>query len=84
MILTDRCSETFISTYEDRAYESNFSGNVIELCPVGALTSHKQRFGFRPWELKEHESVCPHCAMGCNIQIDVRDAQEVILLPDPQ
>lgn len=78
LILVDRASETYIGTYEGRPYESNFSGNVIELCPVGALTSRKQRFTFRPWELKQHPSICPHCPMGCNIQIDVRDAQEVI------
>ena len=78
LILTDRGSETYIGTYEGRPYVSDFTGNVIELCPVGALTSRKQRFMFRPWELKEHASVCPHCPMGCNIQIDVRDAQEVI------
>lgn len=78
LILTDRGSETYIGTYEGGPYVSNYSGNVIELCPVGALTSHKQRFTFRPWELNEHASICPNCAMGCNIQIDVRDAQEVI------
>ena len=78
LILVDRGSETFIGTYESKPYVSDFSGNVIELCPVGALTSHKQRFSFRPWELKQHSSICPHCPMGCNIEIDVRDAQDVI------
>lgn len=78
LILVDRGSETFIGTYESKPYDSYFSGNVIELCPVGALTSRRQRFTFRPWELKEHSSICPHCPMGCNIHIDVRDAQEVI------
>jgi NADH-quinone oxidoreductase subunit G len=78
LILIDRGSETYIGTYEDQPYVSNFSGNVIELCPVGALTSSKQRFAFRPWEMKAHPSICPHCPMGCNIDIDVRDAQEVV------
>ena len=78
LILVDRGSETYIGTYESAPYVSDFSGNVIELCPVGALTSRKQRFTFRPWELEQHSSICPHCAMGCNIQIDVRNAQEVI------
>ncbi len=78
LILVDRGSESFIGTFEAEPYVSNFSGNVIELCPVGALTSHKQRFTFRPWELQQHPSICPHCPMGCNINIDVRDAQEVI------
>ncbi len=78
LILFDRGSETYIATYEGLPYVSNYSGNVIELCPVGALTSSKQRFTFRPWELQQHASICPHCPMGCNIHIDVRDAQEVI------
>jgi NADH-quinone oxidoreductase subunit G len=78
LILVDRGSETYIGTYEGAPYVSDFTGNVIELCPVGALTSRKQRFMFRPWELKQHASICPHCPMGCNIEIDVRDAQEVI------
>jgi len=78
LILSERGSESYIATFEGEPYVSNFSGNVIELCPVGALTSRKQRFTFRPWELQQHSSICPHCPMGCNIYIDVRDAQEVI------
>lgn len=78
LILIDRGSETYIGTYEGVPYDSNYSGNVIELCPVGALTSRKQRFTFRPWDLAQHASICPHCPMGCNIFIDVRNAEEVI------
>src|SRR5205085_9233017 len=78
LILADRGSESFIDTYEDRPYVSNFSGNVVELCPVGALTSRQQRFGFRPWELNNRPSVCPHCPMGCNINVSVRKNDEVI------
>jgi NADH-quinone oxidoreductase subunit G len=78
LILSDRGSHSYIATYESEPYVSDFSGNVIELCPVGALTSRKQRFDFRPWEMKQHPSVCPNCAMGCNIQMDVRGAQRLV------
>lgn len=78
IILLDRGDHSVVGTFEDEPYVSNFSGNVIELCPVGALTSRKQRFNFRPWELQNRPSICPHCAFGCNINISVRKNDEVI------
>lgn len=78
IVLQDRGDHTVVGTAHDKPYVSNFSGNVVELCPVGALTSRKQRFNFRPWELQNHPSVCPHCPMGCNINISVRKNDEVI------
>jgi len=78
IILLDRGDHTVVGTYQDQPYVSNFSGNVIELCPVGALTSRKQRFNYRPWELQNRPSVCPHCPMGCNINVSVRKNDEVI------
>lgn len=78
IVLLDRGDHTMVGTFQDKPYVSNFSGNVIELCPVGALTGRKQRFNFRPWELKNRPSVCPHCAMGCNINVSVRKSDEVI------
>ncbi|MGH2449626.1 MAG: molybdopterin oxidoreductase family protein, partial [Chloroflexota bacterium] len=69
---------TVVGTYQDEPYVSNFSGNVIELCPVGALTGRQQRFNFRPWELQNRPSICPHCAFGCNINVSVRKNDEVI------
>lgn len=78
IVLLDRGDHTVVGTFQNDPYVSNFSGNVIELCPVGALTSRKQRFNFRPWELQNRPSVCPHCPMGCNINISVRKNDEVI------
>lgn len=78
IVLLDRGEHTVVGTFHDEPYVSNFSGNVVELCPVGALTSRKQRFNFRPWELRDRPSVCPHCPMGCNINISVRKSDEVI------
>lgn len=78
IVLLDRGDHTIVGTFQNQPYISNFSGNVVELCPVGALTSRKQRFNFRPWELSNRPSVCPHCPMGCNINISVRKSDEVI------
>jgi NADH-quinone oxidoreductase subunit G len=78
IVLLDRGDHTIVGTFQDRPYVSNFSGNVVELCPVGALTSRKQRFNFRPWELQNRPSICPHCPMGCNINVSVRKNDEVI------
>jgi NADH-quinone oxidoreductase subunit G len=78
IVLLDRGDHTIVGTFQDKPYVSNFSGNVIELCPVGALTSRKQRFNFRPWELQNRPSICPHCPMGCNINVSVRKSDEVI------
>ncbi len=78
IVLLDRGDHTMVGTFQEKPYVSNFSGNVIELCPVGALTGRKQRFNFRPWELQNHPSVCPHCPMGCNINVSVRKNDEVI------
>jgi NADH-quinone oxidoreductase subunit G len=78
IVLLDRGDHTMVGTFQEKPYVSNFSGNVIELCPVGALTGRKQRFNFRPWELQNRPSVCPHCPMGCNINVSVRKNDEVI------
>jgi NADH-quinone oxidoreductase subunit G len=78
IVLLDRGDHTMVGTFHDKPYVSNFSGNVIELCPVGALTGRKQRFNFRPWELQNRPSICPHCPMGCNINVSIRKNDEVI------
>ncbi len=53
-------------------FDSIFSGNTTDICPVGALTTADFRFGARPWELKSAASVCTHCPVGCNLTINVR------------
>ena len=60
------------STFELREFESKFSGNVIEICPVGALTSAKYRFRARPWDLETRPGICTLCSNGCNIWFDYR------------
>ena len=61
-----------VGTYANTEFQSKFSGNVIELCPVGALLSRTYRFKARPWDLNSQRSVCSNCSNGCNIKIDYR------------
>jgi len=60
---------------------SELSGNVIDLCPVGALTSKPFRFTARAWELKQHPSIAPHDAVGSNVYLHVRDNQVMRAVP---
>jgi len=60
------------TTFELRKFTSKFSGNVIEICPVGALTSSKYRFRARPWDLETRPAICTICSNGCNIWMDYR------------
>lgn len=60
------------TTFELRKFTSKFSGNVIEICPVGALTSAKYRFRARPWDLQTRPAICTLCSNGCNIYMDYR------------
>ncbi len=60
------------STFELRDFESKFSGNVIEICPVGALTNATYRFRARPWDLETKPAICTVCSNGCNIWFDYR------------
>ena len=61
-----------VDTFPGQELNSKFSGNIIELCPVGALTSHLFRFQARVWELENTPSICPHCGVGCNIYLGVK------------
>jgi NADH-quinone oxidoreductase subunit G len=64
-----------IATFEDEPYRGHFTGNVIELCPVGALTSTPYRFEARPWEIQNVPSVCGMCPVGCNISATTREGK---------
>ena len=64
-----------IATFEDEPYRAPFSGNVIELCPVGALTSTQYRFEARPWEIQNVPTVCGLCPVGCNISATTREGK---------
>lgn len=72
-----RGAEMQPSTFELRDFDSKFSGNVIEICPVGALTSSEYRFRARPWDLETKASICTVCSNGCNIWFDHRLGQMV-------
>jgi NADH-quinone oxidoreductase subunit G len=65
------------STFELRNFESKFSGNVIEICPVGALTNAKYRFRARPWDLETQPGICTLCSNGCNVWFDHRGGRMV-------
>jgi NADH dehydrogenase/NADH:ubiquinone oxidoreductase subunit G len=64
-----------IATFEDEPYRAPFSGNVIELCPVGALTSTQYRFEARPWEIQNVPTVCGLCPVGCNVSATTREGK---------
>jgi len=69
---SDRGRSFEIVSYSDPGFDSYFSGNTTDICPVGALTTADFRFGARPWELNAAASLCPHCPVGCNITFNVR------------
>lgn len=67
-----RGAEMQPSTFELKDFQSKFSGNVIEICPVGALTNSIYRFRARPWDLETKPAICTMCSNGCNIWFDYR------------
>jgi NADH-quinone oxidoreductase subunit G len=77
----NRGNRTQIATFEDRPVTHNYSGNLADVCPVGALLSHDFRFKMRVWFLESTDSVCPGCSTGCNISIDHRDGEVFRLRP---
>ncbi|HVB25665.1 MAG TPA: NADH-quinone oxidoreductase subunit NuoG [Ktedonobacteraceae bacterium] len=72
LVMISRGYKMEVGTAPDHAFDSIFSGNTVEICPVGALTASAYRFKARPWELKRIPSVCNNCSVGCNARIDVR------------
>jgi NADH-quinone oxidoreductase subunit G len=75
LVARDRGSQSIIATFEDEPYRAPFSGNVIELCPVGALTSTQYRFEARPWEIQDVPTVCGLCPVGCNVEATTREGK---------
>jgi NADH dehydrogenase (ubiquinone) Fe-S protein 1 len=80
---TLRGGHTEISSYLDKTFNSEISGNVIDLCPVGALTAKIQAFKARPWELKILESIDLTDSLGSHIYINYKDNDIVRVLPRP-
>jgi NADH dehydrogenase/NADH:ubiquinone oxidoreductase subunit G len=75
LVAINRGSQSMIATFEDEPYRAHFSGNVVELCPVGALTSTQYRFEARPWEIQNVPTVCGLCPVGCNISVTTREGK---------
>ncbi|MBV8728160.1 MAG: molybdopterin-dependent oxidoreductase, partial [Candidatus Eremiobacteraeota bacterium] len=73
LVVKGRGHRDIIATATDQPYHSNFSGNVTELCPVGALTSKTYRFRSRPWDLQRTRTTCTQCSVGCQMHVDVRE-----------
>ena len=80
LVAVNRGNHSFISTFEADPYRAHFSGNVIELCPVGALTSTVYRFRGRPWEIQNVPTVCGLCPVGCNAWATTREGKVVRML----
>jgi NADH-quinone oxidoreductase subunit G len=70
----DRAVQAIIATATGEPYRSDFSGNVTELCPVGALTSKTYRFKSRPWNNHRTTTTCMQCSVGCQMHVDARSA----------
>jgi NADH-quinone oxidoreductase subunit G len=75
LVAVNRGAQSLIATFEDEPYRAPFSGNVTEICPVGALTSTQYRFEGRPWEIQNVPTVCGLCPVGCNISATTREGK---------
>jgi NADH-quinone oxidoreductase subunit G len=64
-----RGEKTEVATFPDSPFASYFSGNTVQICPVGALTARPYRFKARPWDLEQIESTCTSCAVGCRVAV---------------
>jgi NADH-quinone oxidoreductase subunit G len=71
--LLERGAASYVGTFDDRPYIAPFHGNIIDLCPVGALTSEAYRFRARPWDIEDAGSICTLCPSQCNVKFTVRD-----------
>jgi NADH-quinone oxidoreductase subunit G len=78
LVFLERGDHTFVGTHDGHPYVAPFSGNIIELCPVGALTSTAYRFRARPWDIEDAGSVCLLCPSQCNIKFTTRDDTKVM------
>ena len=80
LILQERGAHTYVATFDGHPYVAPFSGNIVELCPVGALTSQPYRFRARPWDIEGAGSVCTLCPSQCNVSFTVRDERVLRVL----
>ena len=75
LVARNRGALSLITTFEDEPYSGPFTGNVTELCPVGALLPTQYRFEARPWEIQNVPTVCGLCPVGCNISVTTREGK---------
>jgi len=75
LVARNRGALSVITTFEDKPYTGAFTGNVTELCPVGALLPTQYRFEARPWEIVDVPTVCGLCPVGCNTHATVREGK---------
>jgi NADH-quinone oxidoreductase subunit G len=78
LVFLERADHTYVGTHDGRPYVGPFSGNIVELCPVGALTSTAYRFRARPWDIEQAGSICTLCPSQCNVSFTVRDDLKVL------
>ena len=79
--MTNRNMHSEIQTFVGRTVDSELSGNMIDLCPVGALTSRPFRYSARSWELSRRKSVSPHDSLGSNLTVQVKSERVMRVLP---
>ena len=80
LVLLERGAHSYVATFDGHPYVAPFSGNIVELCPVGALTSRPYRFRARPWDIEGAGSVCTLCPAQCNVTLTVRDERALRVL----
>lgn len=79
--MTDRGDRAKIGTFIEKSVDSEMSGNVIDICPVGALTAKPSRFSGRAWEMQQHASVSPHDSVGSNLFVHTLDGKVNRVVP---
>ncbi|PIQ95690.1 MAG: NADH-quinone oxidoreductase, subunit G [Nitrospinae bacterium CG11_big_fil_rev_8_21_14_0_20_56_8] len=72
LVMLNRGFHNDVGTFDNRPYDTRFSGNVIDICPVGALTNSDFRFKARTWDLKNSDTLCAHCGCNCNMTMGTR------------
>jgi len=81
LIVAQRGHKSYIDTFPGRRLDNPFQGNIVDVCPVGALVHEDFVFKARAWDMDNTASVCPGCSTGCNVTIDTKENQIVRLKP---
>ena len=81
LIVAQRGHKAYIDTFPGRDLDNPFQGNIVDVCPVGALVHEDFLFKARCWDLDQAAAICPGCSTGCNVTIDTKENQIVRLKP---